>query len=373
MSSLSTSVIASFASFASCLLALNAGTPFSDEQRTLLESFVQTPTTTTILVEKAKKPRKATAVKDAKKVAEEAALLAPAESAATAEATATAPAEATATAEAVVEVAAPPVKTGAGGALANTFDDPLRHHKYRIATYDTTLCVARKTDEKNPIVGTRPGDEGSKKMFYPEKQCSKKPLAGGALCKLCSEKDVASKANQEVKAWYGRLDEPLHPQAYVVGSECFYTKYPQGLLNDPTTRPPIAAGGAVVAVAAVAASETKATKVTKVTKVTKAKKAPAKGTVVTVVTVAAKEAASAEAVVETADSAVESVAVETAPEIIRHVIFLHKGKSYVRDAKNGNVYTHKVMTTAAETVRSENYAGRWMDGEIKPYEDEVVE
>jgi len=363
MSSLSTSEIAS------CLLALNAGTPFSDEQRTRLESFVQTPvpktetetettpettTATTVLVEKAKKPRKATTVKDAAKAAEEAALLAPAESAA----------------PAALSAEAPTAKAGADGVLANTFEDPLRHHKHRLATYDTSLCVGRKIDEKNPLVGTRPGDEGSKGKFYPEKQCSKKPLAGGVLCKICSEKDKASKANQEVKAWSGRLDEPLHPYAYVVGSECFYTKYPQGLLNDPTTRPPTAA---VAAAAATTNSESKATKGKAPAKTAGRPKKEAKVSATTAAaTVSADaEAEKAEKAEADAGPAGESVALEIAPEIIRHVIFLHKGKSYVRDTKNGNVYTHKVMTKPAETVCSENYAGRWMDGVIKPYEDEA--
>jgi hypothetical protein len=64
-------------------------------------------------------------------------------------------------------------------------DELFKSSPYRLQTINHDLCMARKVDDKNPIPGTRPTDPGSNGRFYPEKQCSRKPIAGLKMCKIC--------------------------------------------------------------------------------------------------------------------------------------------------------------------------------------------
>ena len=216
-------------------------------------------------------------------------------------------------------------------------DDPLRTHSSRLATVDATLCQGRRIDEKNPIVGTRKDDDGANGMFYPEKQCTKKPLPGQKLCAICAKKDEASKATTTVdKTWYGRLDEPLFHNAKVVGCKHFFEKYPTGLKGDAT------------ATTAATVTETPATATATVIVPTKAK-AKAKAKV-----------------------AVEAVAVTSvAPIEVEWITFLHEGKPHIRNTKNSKVYLCDMSkATREESVVSDNFVGRWADGALNKFAQE---
>ena len=215
-------------------------------------------------------------------------------------------------------------------------DDPLRTHSSRLAIVDATLCQGRRIDEKNPIVGTRKDDDGANGMFYPEKQCTKKPLPGQKLCAICAKKDEASKTTTVVdKTWYGRLDEPLFHNAKVVGCKHFFEKYPTGLKSDLTT-----------------------------TTTTTAAVIPATVVVTATVIVPAKTKAKAKAKV-----AVEAVAVTSvAPIEVEWITFLHEGKPHIRNTKNSKVYLcDMTKATREESVVSDNFVGRWADGALNKF------
>jgi len=318
----------------------------SSEQQATLESFLpatetsapitasETTTTTTTTTEKAKKPRK---TKPALTQEAEAALLAPAESGV--ETTTT-----TTTTAAAATVTAP------SAGVVPTHESHLRDHKHRLATINTSCCVGRKIDEENPIVGTRKEDEGSNGLFYPELQCKKKRPAGSLLCDVCSRKEEKAQATPDKtdKTWYGRLDQPLYWNAKVLGCAHFYTKYPLGLLNDPTTCALVTAN--TIAESAPPKTKAKAAKPKAAAKSAKTDKV-----------VAATSAAESNASIE------ESVAAEVAPEVIRLITFVESesGKFYVRDSKTGNVYKHGVTAeTLEESINSDNFAGLWVDGAI---------
>ncbi len=184
-----------------------------------------------------------------------------------------------------VDADAAPAHAAAAAAFAS---DALAGNKYRLQAINYELCMGRKIDEANPVPGTRPDDEGSNGKFFPETQCSKKPIAGGKLCKICAEKDAAAKADttKVPKSWYGRLDEPLFWKALVVGCDYFFTKYPAGLPCAP--RP---ASGAV-SPAASAASDKAADAVAK--KAAKAAKEAAKAAAAAPAEVSESPAAPAE-------------------------------------------------------------------------------
>jgi len=136
-----------------------------------------------------------------------------------------------------------PVDAVAVAVATEIVRDPYANHKYRVAKIDPLLCMSRKIDEKNPIEGTRKGDAGAVNKMFPEKQCSKKPLPGQKFCKTCSEKEDEAKkdATKRPNGYFGRLDEAiLYPMAPIIGSACFFEKYPKGLINDPTTAPIVA-------------------------------------------------------------------------------------------------------------------------------------
>ena len=134
-----------------------------------------------------------------------------------------------------------PVDADASGGSAPTLGatDSLRTNKYRVQVLNPALCVARKIDEENPLVGSRPDDDGSKGKIFPEIQCSKKPVAGCLLCATCAKKETEYLADtsKPLKRWYGRLDEPMYAHALVVGCEYFFKKYPAGLPDAPVEEP----------------------------------------------------------------------------------------------------------------------------------------
>jgi hypothetical protein len=142
--------------------------------------------------------------------------------------------------DADTSVSAPTVTLGA--------TDSLRDNKYRVQVLNPELCLARKIDKENPVPGTRLGDIGAKIKFYPELQCSKRPVTGGALCTICARKEAEylGDITKVPDAWFGRLDEPLFAKAGVVGCDAFWAKYPTGVPEasapaaSPTEEPAVA-------------------------------------------------------------------------------------------------------------------------------------
>ena len=270
------------------------------------------PVETAAAETKAKKPRKAKTVKTVENE-----LLMPVD--ATVTATATAP---------MAGAGAEPAPMA--GAAA---EDPLCKHSSRLTTVDAALCQARKIDEKNPIVGTRKDDDGSNGMFYPEKQCSKKPVPGQKLCATCAKKQEGVKTTDKTdKTWYGRLDEPMFWNAKVVGCKHYFDKYPEGIKGDPTSR-----AAAPVAVASKPAAAKKLT---------------------------AKKAAEPVAVADTS----------AAPKEVSWITMLIEGKPHIRSTKNGNVYVCDLSkTTREESVVADNFVGRWEEGALNKFAEEADE
>ena len=315
MSSIPNNVIAE------AILKLNAGEKLTDEQVATLRAFIpvvapapvaEAPVAEAPVAEapapvaEAKKPRKAKTAKTTTKAENE--LLIPVDA----------------------EVPVAPVAVPVAPVATGPADDPLRGHSSRLAVVDATLCQGRRIDEKNPIVGTRKDDEGSNGMFYPEKQCTKKPLPGQKLCTICSKKDEVAKTTTTVdKTWYGRLDEPLYHNAKVVGCKHFFEKYPTGLKNDPTTH----------------------ASVPEVIVAKKAKKAK---------------------VADTTGAEAEAVALTSvAPKPVEWITFLHEGKPHIRNTSDGKVYLCDLSkSTREDSVVSDNFVGRWEDGALNKFATE---
>jgi chemotaxis protein histidine kinase CheA len=153
--------------------------------------------------------------------------------------------------------------------------DSLRDNKYRLQVLNPELCLARKIDKENPVPGTRPGDIGAKIKFYPELQCSKRPVAGGSLCTICARKEAeylgdTSKVNH---GWFGRLDEPLFAKAGVVGCDAFWAKYPEGVA-EASVPAPLHTQESVTAAATAAATAAEKPKKVKKAKVVAAAEEP---------------------------------------------------------------------------------------------------
>jgi len=266
-------------------------------------------------------------------------------------------------------LAAPAVPVAAAAFVRDAYAT----HKSRLAKIDEALCMGRKIDVDNPVAGTRKGDAGATFQIYPELQCSKKPLPGGKLCKICASKHDEYKANtSKIPArYYGLLNEPMFPRALVVGCDMFFANYPNGIECDPTTAPikaattaaPAPAAKAEAAPAATAtpapAAKAEAAPAAKVEEV-KAKKPRAKKTVASVPAEASTTASVA--------------ATETAPVEPEWVAFLHDDRVHMRNTKDGRVYeAHPGKTDRLEKVNFESYQGRWRDGALDIYAPEKDE
>jgi hypothetical protein len=228
--------------------------------------------------------------------------------------------------------------------------DPYATHKYRIAKPDESLCMGRKVDLKNPVPGTRKGDTGATNIIYPEKQCSKKPLPGQKLCKICTEKHDQFTTNPKTvpKDYFGRLDEPLFPMARVIGCEYFFDKYPKGLADDPSTAPVAATGATAATAAPVAAATTAPVAAAAEPKVKKPRVKKEKTVAATTnTTVAASE-----------ESAVK-------PE---WVTFLYEGRAHIRNEADGRTYeSDGTKTEREDMIKKDTYKGRWRDGALDVY------
>lgn len=244
-------------------------------------------------------------------------------------------------------------------AVANKpHQDAYSDHSSRLKTLDLTRCMGRRIAEDSPLVGTRKGDAGANCRFFPELQCVKKPKEG-KLCATCLKLEALSKESptKPVPRWYGRLDEPLYWDSYVVGCTKFFTKYPNGIASDPSTAPKASQPAPSALPAAVPAPSPAAVPAAvpapAATKPEKPK---------------AKRPKKAEAPVE------ESVAVESAAKECEWAKMVYNGMNLVRNLKNGNVYQANTdFSTPEEMVLRDKFEGRWVDGDLDSYAVEVDE
>ena len=227
-------------------------------------------------------------------------------------------------------------------------------HPSRLKVIDSNFCFGRRIDEKNPLVGTRPGDTGSNRgKVFPEKQCISEPVPGSKLCAACATKDAAFKANPNTKdeSWYGRLDEEsLYPRAKIVGCKYFLEKYPNGIHND-SFRPGAAATITVTPILA-------ATAVTKVA----AKRGPKKA--------AAAATATAAAAVPAAAVTFKTAAVDTTAVTAAWKSFMYDGRLHIRNLETNKVYyADHAKNSPEENAVKEQYVGRWADGSVDLIDD----
>jgi hypothetical protein len=279
----------------------------------------------------------------------------------------------------------------AGGVVVSfepTADDPLRSHTYRIKSIDAAHCLGRKVDLKNQIVGTRKDDAGSNGIFWPEKQCSKKPEPGETLCRFCKEKDDDVKAGKSAdKHWFGRLDEPIFYKACVVGCGDFFHKYPAGIPSDPSTAPP--AGYTPKAPSAAIAAKKRgpkpktptgtatATPVDSDDESETAAPAPAPAAPATPPkqpkkTAAAAAAAKAPAAPKKPKATVAKTA--SAPVEAEWVVLMYEGRVVARNTTTNYVYEMDAETAVdntadiGKTVRKSDYLGAWKNGAVDAYD-----
>jgi hypothetical protein len=278
--------------------------------------------------------------------------------------------------------------------------DEFRGNKYRLQALNPALCVARKIDEANPIVGTRPGDEGAKGKVFPETQCSKKPIAGGLMCATCAKKETEYLADTEKvpKGWYGRLDEPLFHKAYVVGCDWFLTKYPSGIEGAAAAAAPTKSKKDKAPKAAAPAEEAAPAPPKKAKKAPKAEPeeaaeaaeevveapAPAKKSKKDKAPKAAPAAEAAEEEVEEAPappakkpeaapkpSKKATVASSGAAKEAEWVTFFADGTLLIRHSKTGNVYQcDQSKHRLEDMVQRDKFEGKWRGGRLDPYGEE---
>jgi hypothetical protein len=258
--------------------------------------------------------------------------------------------------------------------VAPTEDDPLRNHKYRLQTINPALCMGRKLDLKNQIVGTRKDDEGSNGIFWPEKQCTKAPESGEKLCRFCKEKDDDVKAGKAAdKHWFGRLDEPIFYKACVVGCGDFFQKYPAGIPSDPSTAPP--AGYSVKAPGGAIAAKKRGPKPktdSDTDSVVSAK--PAAAPAPSAATAAAPATTKTKTTVRKPKASVAKTTV--APIEAAWVVFMFEGRTVARSTKNNYVYEVDTDSmndditneNVASIVKKDDYIGVWKNGAVDAYD-----
>lgn len=276
---------------------------------------------------------------------------------------------------------------GAGAAAAApistepTEDDPLRNHKYRLQSINPTLCMGRKVDLKNQIVGTRKDDAGSNGIFWPEKQCTKSPEDGERLCRFCKEKDDEVKAGKAAdKHWFGRLDEPIYYKACVVGCGDFFAKYPNGIPGDATTAPPagyvVQAPGGVVA-AKKRGPKPKADAPPAVAPAPPAAAAPAPDASAPVPMPVPVPAAAAPGPVKKVAAAKPKKATVAktgaAPVVAEWTVLMYEGRVVARNTKTNYVYEvdADIVDESADIgkiVKKDDYIGVWKNGAIDAYD-----
>lgn len=245
--------------------------------------------------------------------------------------------------------------------------DEFRANKYRLQTINPALCVGRRYDEKDPVVGTRTEDTGSNGILYPELQCTKKPVAGAFLCTVCSKNECEFKENpaKPPKRWYGRLDEPVYVAARVIGSEWFLKKYPSGI------------EGARLIAAAEAPAKSKKDKAPKTA-------APAEEVAEAPKKVKKEKAPKAPAEVVAEDESAPSKKPDAAPKPKKATVassgsakeaewvsFFADGTLLIRHSKTGNVYQcDQSKHRLEDMVQRDKFEGKWRGGRLDPYGEE---
>lgn len=268
---------------------------------------------------------------------------------------------------------------GAGAAAAPistepTEDDPLRNHKYRLQTINPTLCMGRKVDLKNQIVGTRKDDAGSNGIFWPEKQCTKSPEDGERLCRFCKEKDDEVKSGKAAdKHWFGRLDEPIYYKACVVGCGDFFAKYPNGIPGDATTAPP--AGYVVQAPGGAVAAKKRGPKPKADAPPAGAAPAPEPAAAPAPAAADAPAAAPAAAKKVTAAKPKKATVAKTgaAPVVAEWTVLMYEGRVVARNTKTNYVYEvdADIIDEGADIgkiVKKDDYIGVWKNGAVDAYD-----
>ena len=238
--------------------------------------------------------------------------------------------------------------------LLKPHQDAYSGHPSRLAVLDRTLCMARKIDDNDVIAGTNIGDAGANGKFYGEKQCARKPKEGN-LCAICTKKDREAKADptKAINGWYGRLDEELYWKAFVIGCKHFFVRYPNGIAGDPTTAP----------IAPITENEMREAPLPSESQ--KTKKTPQKRIKKTVVIEEPKESIASE-------EPKESIAIDVEVKECEWKTMFHNGMALIRNLKNGNVYqANSDFSTREEMVMKDKFEGRWVNGELDPYAEEI--
>ena len=247
------------------------------------------------------------------------------------------------------------------------YQDAFVQHPSRLKVIDPTKCLGRKTEEQNPIAGTRKGDPGANGQYFPETQCKKKPVEG-KLCDVCARKDVEAKADptKQIPRWHGRLDEEVYWHAFVVGSKHFVSRYPNGISGDPLSVAAASTDAAAAAPAVVPAAKAKAK-----AKAPRAKKAKEQ-TTETNDSIEEKEPKEPK---ESKEPAEESVAVsEVAVKVCEWKTMFHAGQALIRNLKNNNVYEANLdFEEHEQMVKRDKFVGQWIDGDLDPYAEEYQE
>jgi hypothetical protein len=227
--------------------------------------------------------------------------------------------------------------------------------------------MARKIDEERVVPGTNKGEAGANgKVFY-EKQCSKAPLPGGKLCKICDKKESEASGDQKIKGWYGRLDDAaFYKWAYVVGCPWYVENYPNGIAGDAATT--VVTAGAASAAAAAAAPAPLMPSAT-------AESAPAPAEKKK----AGRKAKTAAEPTAPAPAVPESVAVDAPVKTVEWVMGTWTNSAgvsrpIVRNIKNNNVYEYNTESLLIEDAAlRDQYIGQWADGKLNEYAEEVTE
>lgn len=82
---------------------------------------------------------------------------------------------------------------------------------YRLKEVNEGLCKARKTEGGE--------DRRWKPLVYGESQCTRKPVEGEELCKICATCFEKESQDDKFKKWHGLVTEDLLAHTHILGSE----------------------------------------------------------------------------------------------------------------------------------------------------------
>ena len=242
-------------------------------------------------------------------------------------------------------VAAEPMSADAPGAA-----------HYRLASIDTSLCMARKLKPSGQ-------DRHWSPVAYYESQCTSKPAEGEDVCaSCCSLRDKEMEAGK-LKHWNGRVDEDPAEDALLTvsvhmigtdwGKKCKWKSEPSPVksVKAPATSDASAAKAAASAAKAAAAAEKAAAK--EAAKAEKAAAKEAEKAAASAAKAAAKEAAKAEKTSaaktkkekpKSKKEAVGGASVAEPAEVVTADFTMLLIDGELRVTKNGNVYEMDELT-----------------------------